>query len=335
MSSILFFLAIFWTIVNLLRKKFRRKTASLLTRDNDPDRGKDRFKFCGLDVIVETARLSIHLPTDKLSILVEYFDDKLLLKQILKLLYDIGSIISVLGLFLSFSVLGVISYKYLFIFGSKGGSQIVHNEVSDMAGRLVRRSLDMASMNTPKTMDDTSFAITPIVGYCMIFGSYNFLIINLDTRDYCTMVSYTFTHINSSCGSIHSRIWTCYSCFPVSNLIIIFKLRYSYIKKMIRDSVPLTAAGLSLFFVIPVAFVGTCPKKTEALSPVAKLRVAGAGIWHNLLTWLVIYLFTQASVYVPWTILGWRDVQSIGLVVLEVEKVTVKKNYDTFLSRKY
>lgn len=61
----------------------------------------------------------------------------------------------------------------------------------------------------------------------------------------------------------------------------------------------------------------------ENYSAAARLRIIAAGAWHNLLLWGLIYLASISKMSHLWSILGWKDVGNLGVVVLEVEEVCV------------
>ncbi|KAG8900882.1 hypothetical protein FRB99_005691 [Tulasnella sp. 403] len=93
------------------------------------------------------------------------------------------------------------------------------------------------------------------------------------------------------------------------------------------DAIPILAAGVSVVLAIPtayVAFPSTFDTQSSTSSNRAKLRIASAGAWHNLLLWLVIACVTYSRILdgdMFWTLGGYgayEDVSSKGLVVVSI-----------------
>ena len=80
------------------------------------------------------------------------------------------------------------------------------------------------------------------------------------------------------------------------------------------------SVGLSLTVVFPSAFVALSQGSLRELPASARLRVASAGAFHNLL----LYLAFSALARIPIApLLGYRDVSAWGRVVSRTQPVSI------------
>ena len=168
MSSFWWFLFAFWAVVYALRKKYQHKAILPSTVHDEfskPNASVDRFRFYALEIRVGTFRIDVVLPEDRLGFLADYFGDRKLLRQVLMIFYSTGSVISVLGLFLCSGALIITSYNYLSVFKYQNNPAAIDNGISHIAKQITKRSVDAVTMGASNTVGDTSFGITPIVGY--------------------------------------------------------------------------------------------------------------------------------------------------------------------------
>ncbi|CCM06296.1 uncharacterized protein FIBRA_08547 [Fibroporia radiculosa] len=87
------------------------------------------------------------------------------------------------------------------------------------------------------------------------------------------------------------------------------------------DSVPLLSTGFSLTLVFPSAFVGLSAPATAALPPPARMRLASAGAFHNLVLCAVLAAAAALRTgHALWPLLGYTDVSTWGRVVVGVDQ---------------
>ncbi|KAF8514992.1 hypothetical protein JB92DRAFT_92270 [Gautieria morchelliformis] len=86
------------------------------------------------------------------------------------------------------------------------------------------------------------------------------------------------------------------------------------------DGVPLVSWGYSLILVIPAAFVelATSFPAARERSPLPRLRITSAGVYHNLITLLVLFFISNMAIDRSiWPLFGYREIGS-GVVVVDV-----------------
>ncbi|KAG0698419.1 hypothetical protein DFH29DRAFT_1002860 [Suillus ampliporus] len=83
--------------------------------------------------------------------------------------------------------------------------------------------------------------------------------------------------------------------------------------------IPMLAAGASITFIFPAAFVALPSARVEELSSLDRLRVVTSGCFHNLTFWLIL-LGAASSGIGQWSLsAGYEDVSARGLIVSHVE----------------
>jgi S2P endopeptidase len=91
------------------------------------------------------------------------------------------------------------------------------------------------------------------------------------------------------------------------------------------DGVPLASWGYSLIILIPAAFVelSTPVSTNRDRLPLLRLRIASAGVFHNLITILVLLFVSAMSIgRTMWPLFGYRVIDG-GVVVVDVHVVRV------------
>lgn len=86
-----------------------------------------------------------------------------------------------------------------------------------------------------------------------------------------------------------------------------------------------TSYGLSLVVALPAAFVKLPTARMDALAPPARMRIATAGIAHNLVLALLAWLITSNGIGAVDSVLrctGYTDRRLFGVVVQSVESVS-------------
>jgi S2P endopeptidase len=83
------------------------------------------------------------------------------------------------------------------------------------------------------------------------------------------------------------------------------------------------SVGVSLTLVFPAAFVALDSNAMRSARQSDQLRIIAAGAWHNLLLYGICSVAAWLDIYdVIYPLLGYRDVSSVGLVVVGLEEVS-------------
>ncbi|KAF9447627.1 hypothetical protein P691DRAFT_776009 [Macrolepiota fuliginosa MF-IS2] len=91
--------------------------------------------------------------------------------------------------------------------------------------------------------------------------------------------------------------------------------------------IPILTSGVSITVCLPAAFVSFSSATLDTLRPSAKSRVIAAGPFHNLLFWCFWALAGYLGSGVFFALLGYKDVSSIGRVVLNVDEASPLVGY--------
>lgn len=82
------------------------------------------------------------------------------------------------------------------------------------------------------------------------------------------------------------------------------------------------STGISVHLLLPSAFVALPTGAVQGLSPRARLRVIGAGPFHNLALWLLLIVLSWSGISSPClSALGYKDIGHYGRVVVGVASV--------------
>ena len=93
--------------------------------------------------------------------------------------------------------------------------------------------------------------------------------------------------------------------------------------RLLRDSIPLSSAGLGITVILPSAFVAFPAGETDSLPTRARTRIISAGAFHNLLLWAFLSFLAWMPISdVVWPVLGYRNVRGYGRVVVGVDVVS-------------
>jgi S2P endopeptidase len=88
--------------------------------------------------------------------------------------------------------------------------------------------------------------------------------------------------------------------------------------------IPILSSGASIIVCIPAAFVSYPTVALDTLRRSARSRITAAGPFHNLLFWCFCFLASYFGSGLFCALLGYKDISSLGRVVLKVEDVRVK-----------
>ncbi|KAG1765564.1 hypothetical protein EDD22DRAFT_774911 [Suillus occidentalis] len=83
--------------------------------------------------------------------------------------------------------------------------------------------------------------------------------------------------------------------------------------------IPMLAAGASITFMFPAAFVTLPSARVEELSSLDRLRVITSGCFHNLTLWLILLAAAWSGIGQRMLLVGYEDVSARGLIVAHVE----------------
>lgn len=87
----------------------------------------------------------------------------------------------------------------------------------------------------------------------------------------------------------------------------------------IRENVSVMSVGLSVTVIVPSAFVALSQGALRELSAPARLRIASAGAFHNLLLFLLFSALARTPLL---SLPGYRDVSAWGRVVSRIQPVS-------------
>ncbi|KAJ6554068.1 hypothetical protein B0H10DRAFT_1848470 [Mycena sp. CBHHK59/15] len=85
------------------------------------------------------------------------------------------------------------------------------------------------------------------------------------------------------------------------------------------EAVPITSAGASLTVVMPAAFVTFPATSLEALKPLARSRIIGAGPFHNLAFWCFLILIGHTGAGGLFARTIYQEVSTLGRVVMDID----------------
>ena len=95
------------------------------------------------------------------------------------------------------------------------------------------------------------------------------------------------------------------------------------------ESVPIDYAGLFLYFFYPGAFVSFSDQHFSKCSPIKKLRILCAGVWHNIVLFLFgILILNSGLATLLMTLTGYRSVEGTGVSIIGVEEVSAFRKYN-------
>jgi hypothetical protein len=98
----------------------------------------------------------------------------------------------------------------------------------------------------------------------------------------------------------------------------------SRIPSCYSDNIPILSAGVAILFIVPGAFVTLPSSEISLLSPPRRLRVACAGVWHNVWLAALAYLLSAKGFGLThWaeSRSWWKDVSDTGVAVQWVDSV--------------
>ena len=91
-----------------------------------------------------------------------------------------------------------------------------------------------------------------------------------------------------------------------------------------REGVPILSVGVSLLIFLPSVFVKLPLAAVETLAPASRLRVVAAGPFHNLIFWCLLVVAGYAGIGAAFWSISYRNLSTIGKVVVNVEPVSFK-----------
>lgn len=98
---------------------------------------------------------------------------------------------------------------------------------------------------------------------------------------------------------------------------------------LIRERIDIRNAGVFLYIIYPGAFVEIDTHDMKELSGFKQLCVLCAGVWHNLITFLLGYLILNTGLFassLSHTL--WRSVDGMGVSVTSVEKASIRNSWE-------
>ncbi|KAG6826261.1 hypothetical protein H0H92_000525 [Tricholoma furcatifolium] len=93
------------------------------------------------------------------------------------------------------------------------------------------------------------------------------------------------------------------------------------------ESLPMLSVGASFTLVVPSAFVTFSSAALDSLRPRARARVVAAGPFHNLLLWVLLVSAGWTRLGEIFWSVGYRDVSTLGKVVLSVDQYSPLYGY--------
>ncbi|CAI2166421.1 13328_t:CDS:2 [Funneliformis geosporum] len=90
-----------------------------------------------------------------------------------------------------------------------------------------------------------------------------------------------------------------------------------------RELVPITDAGIFLYLFYPGAFVSLSSQYLDNSSPIKKLRIFCAGVWHNAVIFLLGTLILNSGIIkLSMSLTGYRSVEGTGVSIISIEENT-------------
>ncbi|CAG8692923.1 881_t:CDS:2, partial [Funneliformis caledonium] len=89
------------------------------------------------------------------------------------------------------------------------------------------------------------------------------------------------------------------------------------------ELVPITDAGIFLYFFYPGAFVSLSSQFLDNCSSVKKLRIFCAGVWHNAVIFLLGTLILNSGIIkLSMSLTGYRSIEGTGVSIISIEENT-------------
>lgn len=84
----------------------------------------------------------------------------------------------------------------------------------------------------------------------------------------------------------------------------------------------MSSTGIFLYILYPGAFVDISPRALAIMSPLQQLRVICAGVWHNIVLFVLAWAFlSSGALMLCLRVIGWTQMDN-GLSVVDVDKVS-------------
>ncbi|TFK47327.1 hypothetical protein OE88DRAFT_792725 [Heliocybe sulcata] len=94
------------------------------------------------------------------------------------------------------------------------------------------------------------------------------------------------------------------------------------------ETIPLLSVGFSLTLLLPSFFVKLPLPALDSLPPLSRMRIIAAGAFHNLVTYIVLFVFISSGVgKTGWRLLGYEDVSAYGRVVTGLDEDSPLRAY--------
>ncbi|KAF9962616.1 Membrane-bound transcription factor site-2 protease [Mortierella alpina] len=89
-----------------------------------------------------------------------------------------------------------------------------------------------------------------------------------------------------------------------------------------RERTQVSSTGIFLYILYPGAFVDISPRALAIMSPLQQLRVICAGVWHNIVLFILVWAFlSSGALMLCLRVIGWTQMDH-GLSVVDVDKTS-------------
>ncbi|KAF7721831.1 hypothetical protein EC973_004094 [Apophysomyces ossiformis] len=78
------------------------------------------------------------------------------------------------------------------------------------------------------------------------------------------------------------------------------------------ERVPIQSSGVFMYYLYPGAFVNIPDQQLQMLSPFKQLKIVCAGVWHNLILYLITMMFLSGGLQAVLLLCGWQSLQASG-----------------------
>ncbi|CAL1710715.1 unnamed protein product [Somion occarium] len=274
----------FWVILHVLRFLSRRRYPSA---SYSLPGSRSLSKPSSTNIVLEQCYLRAELKgLNRLhDDFVTWLEKSSSFRQLASLVYDLGSVLSLIGVVLAIVFLGWTLVQLgakAFTVPSSTPSTLFH------VGTVYKRQLQEGNTATPHDGTQRSFVGDHPISFLVSIPG----------------VTIPFSHL-----------------IPLLVTLLIaqglHEVGHAFAAAL--DSIPILSCGLTLTLIVPAAFVSLPSHAVKRCSPRSRLRIISSGPFHNLVLWAAIALWTVLGIdRIFWSLAGYQYVGHFGRAIVNI-----------------